>query len=158
MFLRKKGLLWLIAADGRRARIFAQPDRAAPLALVVERTAPVNGGNPADRPYRVHDVFGRRHSLAETSDPKAAREARFLADIAAQIEASAGKGDFEHLVLAAPPKAMGVLREKLGAGAKARLRAEFPSDVSDKTEHEMAAWLAEAEPPRRRGAHRAAAD
>jgi protein required for attachment to host cells len=151
MFLRRKGMLWLVVADGRAARIFAQPDRASPLSLVGE-SAMINGEPARDRPFRVHDASGRRHGLSEASARMADKETRFLSGIADLINRSAGHDDFEHLALAAPARAMGVLRQSLAPRAARRVRAEFVTDLTGASEHDLAAWLADAEPDAHHGA------
>jgi protein required for attachment to host cells len=151
MFLRRKGMLWLVVADGRTARVFAQPDRVSPIALVSE-TAMVNGEPARERPFRVHDSKGRRHGLSEASARAADHESRFLGGIAELINRSAEHDDFEHLVLVAPARAMGVLRQTLDPRAARRVRAEFVTDMTGASEHELGAWLSSVEPDARSGA------
>jgi len=145
MLIRRKGMLWLVVADGRSARILAQLDRASPLTLVGE-SAQIDGEGPRDRPYRTHDSHGRRHGLAEASTLRASRQARFLGGIADLINLSATANHFEHLVLAAPAKALGVLRAALNDDATRRVRAHFSIDLVKASETELAEWLASTEP------------
>ncbi|MFN3836011.1 MAG: host attachment protein [Glycocaulis sp.] len=145
MFLKRKGELWLVVADGRRARIFSQTDRASPLTLV-EQFEHSGEAEIRDKPYRVQDSHGRRHALADAGDLKAERQARFLASVADTINAGAAGDRFEHLIVAAPAKALGVLRKALDTGASERVRADFSTDLAGKPEHELNAWLASVEP------------
>ncbi|MGY6661042.1 MAG: host attachment protein [Glycocaulis sp.] len=149
MFLRRKGMLWLVVADGHNTRIFAQSDRSSPLALVGE-SAQVDGEGPRDRPYRTHDAMGRRHGLAEADKLKAARQERFLGGIADLINGSASEGNFEHLVLVAPSKALGMLRAALKADALKHVRAEFTLDLTHMSAPDLADWLARVEPETKR--------
>jgi protein required for attachment to host cells len=60
-----------------------------------------------------------------------AEEEKFLQRVADRVCEADKHKQFEHLVIAAPPRALGILRDKLSKGVHARIRAAAPKDVLD---------------------------
>lgn len=56
-------------------------------------------------------------------------EHNFLKRIASKITDAEKQTGFDHLVIAAPPRALGKLRELLPYNVRARIRAESPKDI-----------------------------
>jgi protein required for attachment to host cells len=70
--------------------------------------------------------FGR-HGAGER-DPASRAEERFLAAVAERLDEAAAAGAFEHLVLIAPPAALGVLRAGLRPATARRIEACDPHE------------------------------
>jgi protein required for attachment to host cells len=133
----------ILAADGGGARGFAERRRHGPLqelprwsieADAIERRGRGRPGGSAAQPG------GGRSSIHAASSADAA-EARFLKQLAADVEHAAVTGEFERLVLMAPPKALGLLRRELGPQASRRLEASDPHDRRTDTAIEIRARL-----------------
>ncbi|MFN3515301.1 MAG: host attachment protein [Phenylobacterium sp.] len=106
----------VILADGLQARGLAERRRHGPLAELASwslkadeadrHLARTHGGTITDRVG-----YGRDNVLE--APPAEAAEKRFLEEVAERINRSAAAGEFERLVLMAPPRALGVLRQAL---------------------------------------------
>jgi protein required for attachment to host cells len=129
----QEGRTWVLAADGRRARLYAEPRRGAP--LTVEWSMEIGAEDLyelQDRPPRSHDRLGSgRHSMEGNFDPHEEEERRFLKRVAGRIAEAAKTKSFDYLALAAPPRALGILREALPANVLALVTAEAAKDVLD---------------------------
>lgn len=128
----------VILADGVQARGLAERRRHGPLAELASwslkadeadrHLARTHGGTVTDRVG-----YGRDNVLE--APPAEAAEKRFLEGVAERINRSAAGGEFEHLVLMAPPRALGVLRQALKPAVLRRI------DVTD--DHERIKATAE---------------
>lgn len=144
------GPTWIVVADGAHARLFEQ---VRPGAAVVERESFARRAPAAaqsrDRLPRTHDRTGPgRHAIEPHQTPHDAAERAFLDDVGKEIARYALARAFTRLVLWAPPKAMGELRQKLPR----RLRTETGAvlkDIVDRPQSEIIALLeAELSKPR----------
>ena len=121
---------WIVVADGDGARVFEERRRLGPL---VER-ADLAVRSQEDRHLisgRHGTVSGRQgHSQHATgmADPGSAAEARFLSGFAKGLDTAADEGMFEHLVIIAPPEALGALRASLKPSTRRRLEACDPHE------------------------------
>ena len=129
------GATWFLLADGRRARILMEVRRGAELAEVEALEISEDElYDPQDRSPRSFDRVGAgRHAMDKGRNLHEAEEAKFLKRVADHVTEAEKQSSFEHLVIAAPPRALGLLREKLPAAVHARIRAETPKDVIDET-------------------------
>ena len=120
---------WIVVADGGKARVFEERERHGEL-KELPTWHEEHGGEDVSHAHR-HTT----HTSANT--PKQAAEAEFLQGLAKAIDAAARKKAFDKLVLMAPPKAMGVLRDALKTEASSRIEL---TDAHDRT-HEDARAL-----------------
>jgi protein required for attachment to host cells len=97
-----------------------------------------------DRPGRsfesgtsAHHAVGQRHDLHTMEKQKFARL------VAEQLDAASARGDFDELVLAAPPRALRELREALDAATVAKLVGTLEKDLVKTTNHELRLHLRE---------------
>ncbi|MDX2276054.1 MAG: host attachment protein [Hyphomonadaceae bacterium] len=129
------GEAWFLLADGRRARLLVERVRGAALEERADWTVeigPEDLYDPQDRPPRSYDSVGAgRHAMDGGRSLHEAEEEKFLARIAARIDEAAKHDQLEHLFVAAPPRALGILRDRLGKPAQARLRASAAKDLLD---------------------------
>jgi protein required for attachment to host cells len=126
----QEGTAWFLVADGRRARLLAEPRRGAAL----QETWSIEIGeedlyDPQDRPPRSFDSVGPGRHGMERRDLHEAEEENFLKRVADRIGEAEKQKAFEHLVIAAPPRALGLLRNKLPESAKQRIRGEAAKDL-----------------------------
>lgn len=134
----------VILADGARARGLAEHRRHGPLCELPSwslradererHLARTHGGTVAARAG-----YGRDNVLeAPAAD---AAETRFLESVAERINRSAAAGEFEHLVLMAPPRALGVLRQALKAAVARRIEVTDDHERVKATVDEIRAIL-----------------
>lgn len=122
---------WIVTADGRRARVFEERRRHGALHEVEAMAMRLESGDEARSAHpggTVHERGGPgRHNAYEVS-PADEAEHRFLRRLAKRLDAAAQAGEFESLVLIAPPKALGALRDALGPASRRLTRHEEPRD------------------------------
>jgi protein required for attachment to host cells len=131
----QNGPAWFLLADGRRARVLVEERRGATLKASDEWDMEISDDDlydPQDRRPRSPNRVGLgRHTVGNGRDLHEAEEENFLKRLAARLgEAEKGR-KFEHLVIAAPPRALGTLRELLPASVRSRIRAATPKDLLD---------------------------
>jgi protein required for attachment to host cells len=124
---------WIAVADSAHATIYAQTAPGAPLAAVPDGvlTSPNLKGREivSDRPGRSFDSAGQgRHAMESEVDPRRQETIAFVREVAARLEDHAKRGDFDRLILVAPPRTLGELRAALGKNAASRIAAEIPKD------------------------------
>lgn len=91
---------------------------------------PASRESGTERPGRVHASSGSRRSSVSATDWHAAGEAEFLSSVAAELDGVVRTHKVKHLVVVAPPKALGVLRQSLTPAAKAVVTAEIAKDIA----------------------------
>lgn len=96
----------VVVADGRRARLLEQPRIDGPLHDRPEWLADVK---------EHHDHAAPSH-ITHSGDARDRAEKAFLTTLAKRLEGLAAKHHFDQVVLIAPPRALGHLREALPAG------------------------------------------
>jgi protein required for attachment to host cells len=129
----QNGPAWFLIADGRRARLLTEARRGAALEEAWSiQIGPDDLYDPQDRPPRSFDRVGAgRHAMDKGRDLHEAEEEKFLKRVAERISEGEKHKQFDHLVIAAPPRALGLLRTLLPASAQSRIRAETPKDLLD---------------------------
>ena len=130
---------WVLVADAHGARIFSFVDKHDGWAL--RETLKGDGsGHPeqtADFGAKASEHKGALHAHGE-SDPKQDAERRFAHTLSRVLERGHVQGDFAKLVLVAPPKLLGGLRENLNQGLQAAVVAELPKDYVHSDAKELA--------------------
>ena len=129
----QNGPAWFLVADGRRARLLTEARRGAALeeAWSIE-ISPDELYDPQDRPPRGFDRVGSgRHAMDKGRNLHEAEEEKFLKRVADRVGEGEKRKAFAHLVIAAPPRALGLLRSLLPSAAQSRIRAETPKDLLD---------------------------
>ena len=133
---------WVLIADGTRARILESDGR-------LDQLQPVPGcefavEDPPDReigadsPGRTFDsVGGGRHRIEPKTSPHRHIKAEFARHLAQFLEKKRGERAFDRLLIAAPPKTLGDLREKLTKQVVAVVEAEIPKDLTGIPDREI---------------------
>lgn len=128
------GPAWFLVADGRRARVLVEQRRGAALAEPADWIMVIGPGDlyePQDRPPRAHDSMGQGRHGMDRRDLHEAEEENFLKRVAVRIGEAERQGAFSHLVIAAPPRALGLLRTLLPQHVLQRVRADLSKDIVD---------------------------
>jgi protein required for attachment to host cells len=129
----QNGPAWFLLADGRRARVLVEERRGA--ALQDDWTMEVSDDDlydPRDRRARNSNRVGLgKHTVGNDRNLHEAEEENFLKRLAERLGEAEKSRKFEHLLIAAPPRALGTLRELLPASVRSRIRADTPKNLLD---------------------------
>ncbi|SMF73670.1 host attachment family protein [Allosphingosinicella indica] len=124
----------IVVADGAKALFFRNEGDGEHPNLVVERKDEQD--NPPDReqstdaPGRSFASFSPGRSAYEETDFHQLEEDRFAASTAELLNRRALEGDFESLVIVAPPRTLGELRKHLHKETEKRITAEIPKTLT----------------------------
>jgi protein required for attachment to host cells len=133
-------MLWVVVADGSRARIF---DAESANGALVERESFVDtdvrvkeSELKTDRPGASFARAGHgRRAMTGEVEPRDQARIRFAKMLADRLNA------FERLALVASPAFLGLLREQLGAPLQSRLAFTLDKDYVTQTPEEIRARL-----------------
>src|SRR5262249_36906025 len=101
----------------------------------------------SDRPGRVFESHGHaRHAKAPRSDPHRELKRSLAHKIADALQTSLAEQRHDKLGLAAPPTALGDLREALADGVRACVTAELAKDLVKLSTSELQGHLADVLP------------
>jgi protein required for attachment to host cells len=123
----------ILVCDGSKALLFENTgdDRNLTLKLVserVERHSPTREMGE-DRPTRVVDAMDGSRSGTDETDWHAEAEAAFLHVAAKELDKLVHDRKAADVVIAAPPRALGILREAIAAPTRAAVSAELAKDL-----------------------------
>lgn len=110
---------WILAAESSRAIIYSVESRIKPLKELESFAHPegreLEQDMTSDRPGRAFDTtgLGGRHSMGKEIDPKRHEAQVFAKRLADRLDQGRTQGDFDQLMLVAPPAFLGLLRESL---------------------------------------------
>lgn len=131
----ESGSVWFLIADGRRARVLVERGRGADLEELPEWAVTIGAEDlyePQDRPPRSFDRVGAgRHAMDKGRSLHEQEEEKFLKRLADRVGEAEKDGVLEHVVIAAPPRALGILRSQFSDGVRARIRSEVAKDLLD---------------------------
>jgi protein required for attachment to host cells len=140
-----QGPTWVLVADAQHGRILEVDDAGLPARLraTLHPRTERSAGGPGGVPNEVAGHGTRRHSpehgWTHGDDNRAeVLERRFAHELVAVLERGLADTHFRHLVLVAPPRMLGILRETLTRGLADRLRASTPKDWSHLNDRELA--------------------
>lgn len=126
MVVRKKRIL-VVSSDAGSARFFECARIGGPLIEIEAKAMHAEAPRVRSKPPRVHDRLGPgRHVIEARQTPRDAAEIGFLKSVAGRINEDAEC--FDEVVLCAPPRPLGVLREHLSKAVRERMSAELAKD------------------------------
>lgn len=132
---------WIVISDASRARIFEADEHGVSLHLVDscehpqsrarvrDLMADANGRKPAGTPPG-HRGSAARPGSAPDTDPKWVEAQKFARELAARLDSGLQRHAYDHLVVAAPPQFLGLLRHTLSDQVKARLELWLDKDLT----------------------------
>ncbi len=125
---------WIVVAESARARIFTMSGIGGKLQEITDLSHPESRLHDtelsSDLPGRTFDIQGQgRHGMEPATDPKEREAQAFAAEIARHIERGRHEGNFDGLVLIAPPKFLGRLRADLTKPARDALVGELDKNL-----------------------------
>jgi protein required for attachment to host cells len=123
---------WVVVCDGAKALVLQNAGNVMSLKLqardVFEQPDPKTSELGTDAPGRAIASVGSMRSAVEQTDWHEQAERAFLIAIASRLDAAAARGDVPGLVVVAPPRALGVLREVYSDPLRKALRGEIERD------------------------------
>ena len=134
MELKLRQGTWVVVCDGRKTVILENigdeqyPDLRTKSAIEVE-DAPTSALG-TDRPGRVHQSVGSARSGVEQTDWHDRDEQEFLKALAARLDKAVLAKEVSHLVIVAPPRALGVLRKTFSQHVKDAVVTEIDKDLT----------------------------
>lgn len=137
---------WIVVCDGTKALVLENVgDEKFPnlkTREVYEQEAPRTHEQGTDAPGRAISSIDARRSAMEQTDWHDQAEHRFLQNLASHLDAAVHAGKTRALIVVAPPRALGVLRQAYSHNVRAALRAEIDKDLVKLPVHEIEKHLA----------------
>jgi protein required for attachment to host cells len=137
---------WVVICDGAKALVLENVgDEKFPnlrTKEVYQQDDPPTHEQGTDAPGRSFQSVGTARSAMEQTDWHTQEEERFLQKLATRLDAAVQAGETKSVVIAAPPKALGVLRRVYTQGLRNALRAEIDKDYVKMPLHEIEKHLA----------------
>ena len=137
---------WVVVCDGAKALILENAGDGMHPNLktreVREQPDPKNHEQGTDAPGRSINSIDARRSAMEQTDWQAQAEQRFLTDLAKRLGAAVTAGETKSVIVVAPPRALGVLRQAYSNGLREVVRAEIDKDYVKMPVHEIEKALA----------------
>ena len=132
---------WVIVCDGAKALVLENVGDAKFPNLktrdVYEQKVPATHEMGSDAPGRSHQSNGHARSAVEQTDWHDQQETTFLTELAHRLEAAVNSHQVKSLIVVAPPRALGVIRQHYGHALKAAVRAELDKDYVKMPVHEI---------------------
>lgn len=131
--LRISSKTWVLVCDGSKALLFqnlgdAQALNLKALEVFVEPHPPARDLG-TDRPGRTHESMGVSRSSVQGTDRHQQAEDNFLHEVSRNIGELVRSARIKALVVAAPPKALGLLRTCMTPATRAVVLAEIAKDM-----------------------------
>ena len=123
----------VLVCDGSKALFYKNTGSA--LAIALEAVSTLREHHPptrelgSDRPGRAVDSMDGSRSAMEETDWHQVAEERFLHGVAAHLDEVAASHRPSALILIAPPRALGVLRQRLSEAVRHIEKAEIAKDL-----------------------------
>jgi protein required for attachment to host cells len=124
----------VLVADGRKSLFLRNEGDSEYVKLVVEDQHAQAGLKDrelkSDGPGQAMSQGGSgRHSTMEETDFHQLEEDRFAADTAALLATRAHRNEFEKLIIVAPPRTLGELRQHYSKAVEGKIVAEVDKDL-----------------------------
>ncbi len=127
----------VLVADGRKLLFLRNEGDDTHPNLTVEHAEeqanPKDSDQKSDAPGVSYSSFGSGRNTMEEVDFHQLEEDRFAADAAKLLERRALAGDFDSLIVIAPPHTLGELRKHYHAAVSALLKGELAKDLTKHT-------------------------
>jgi len=143
----KRKMTWLVLADGQRARAYRYfgedqlPE--AETDFEFDHQGVPSRDLMTDEPGRMQSsTGGGSAAFTPRIDPHEQAEERFLDHVAAKLAEAVDAGRCDAVILAAPPTALGHLRQKLSSATQKLLTAEINKDFTKTAVRELGKLVA----------------
>jgi protein required for attachment to host cells len=136
---------WLVVADGQRATVYHNSGPGKGLEIIPgmggHQEVPKSSEIISDAPGRTQGFGGGNAAMAPRNDPHELEEKRFTETLANEVNRAALDKQFDRLILAAPPRTLGILRKSLSSHATDRVIAELDKDLTKVSRDDLAAQV-----------------
>ena len=123
---------WVVVCDGAKALVLENAgDSKFPnlkTIEVFEQKSLATHEMGTDAPGRSHSSVGHGRSAIEQTDWHDQSEKAFLVQLAKHLDAALAAGKVKSLIMAAPPRALGMIREAYSHALRSAVRAEIDKD------------------------------
>jgi protein required for attachment to host cells len=137
---------WVVVCDGKKALVLENTGDEKFLNLktreVFEHADPKTQEIGTDAPGRSFSSVGHGRSAMEQADWHDQEEQRFLHRLLGHLDSAVHAGQAKSLVIVAPPRALGVLRQSYSHELRKVLRAEIDKDFVRMPVYEIEKHLA----------------
>jgi protein required for attachment to host cells len=137
---------WVVVCDGAKALVLENiGDEVYPnlrTKQVFEQKAAKTSEQGTDAPGRAFNSVGATRSAMEQTDWHDQDEQQFLTDLVRRLDAAVTAGDAKTIIIVAPPRALGVIRQGYTPRLREALRAEIDKDFVRMPVHEIEKHLA----------------
>ncbi|MEZ5828169.1 MAG: host attachment protein [Hyphomicrobiales bacterium] len=141
----KKAKLWYAIADGGRARFVERDENGAfrTVASFVSTDLHQSSADLGrDRPARVQDSAGPgRHAVEPKRDLKDAAKEDFVKLVADELATEHERGQFDQLMLVAPPRVLTELKQKLAKPIADVVVKDLQKDLTKVPDHDLTEHL-----------------
>lgn len=139
-----KETIWVVAADGRSARIF-EGGRTGAL-KEIETLVDMEAGLPereltTDAPGRATATGGRRQAFEARNSKKETARERLAATVVEHLAAGRNQHRFQRLYVVAEPTMLGLLRDEMAREPGIEVTADLPLDVIQDSAADLRARL-----------------
>jgi protein required for attachment to host cells len=119
---------WVVVCDGKKALVF---ENVGDTKFINLKTREVHEQPDAKthEPGRSINSIDSRRSAMEQTDWHDQEEERFLQRLASRLDAEVNAGNAKSVIMVAPPRALGVLRQAYSQNLRNVLRAEIDKDL-----------------------------
>lgn len=137
-------ITWVVVADGQRATVYHNDGPNKGLEIIEgmggHRDGPRSSEIISDKSGRMPGMAGGTGAaaLGRRSDPHELEEARFTEQLAEEVNRAALEKQFDRLILAAPPRTLGILRKALSDHATERVIAALDKDLTKVSRDDLA--------------------
>ena len=125
---------FVVVADGRKMLFFRNEGDATNLNLQVvhaeEQSNPADRDQKTDAAGRAASTHGASGSAMGETDFHQQEEDRFAAETATLLKRRALNGDFEKLIVVAPPRTLGEMRKHYHKEVSDRIEGELAKDLT----------------------------
>jgi protein required for attachment to host cells len=132
---------WVVVCDGAKALILENTGDAKFPNLktieVFEHKSAATRDLGADKPGRSHSSTGAGSSSVEQTDWHDQEERAFLLQLVKHLDAAVSAGETKSLIIAAPPRALGVLRPAYTHRLREAVSAEVDKDFVKLPVHQI---------------------
>lgn len=137
---------WVVVCDGAKALVLENVgDEMFPnlkTREVYQQEDPLTHEQGADAPGRSFSSVGSARASVRQTDWHDQGEQRFLEKLVSRLDAAVQAGEVKSLVIVAPPRALGVLRQVYTQELRNVLAAEIDKDLVKMPVHEIEKYLA----------------
>jgi protein required for attachment to host cells len=141
----KRAKIWYVIADGGRARFVERDDGGAfrtVSSLVAAELHKRSHDLGLDRPPRTKESASpARHAIEPRRDLHQASKEEFVKLVADQLDEEHGRGQFDKLVLVAPPRALTELKQSLSNEIAKLVVSDLQKDLTKVPDHDLTEHL-----------------